>query len=296
MIAKVPVVIVTGYLGSGKTTLLRRLIGSADRRMALLINEFGELAIDSRVVEGKNVRIAELLGGCVCCSLAGEFEAAIAEIIDSAHPDEIVVETTGIAEPDALIGDLENIPGVRLDAAVTVVDADATARFPSIGHTGRIQIETADLILLNKIDLLARERIGPVRQIVREINPSAPIFETIRCEIDPALITGFLPKDRKPHSADRHETTMQSFDLSLDRPLRRECFESAIRRLPSEIYRAKGFVRLEAERFLFNMVAGRQDLEPSGNGPAESEIVFIGEKIKALEQEVRAALEDCRIK
>src|ERR671914_2951252 len=113
---RTPVTLITGPLGSGKTTLLRHLLDAARQKIAILMNEFGEIAIDSQVIEGKNVRIADLGGGCVCCSLLGEFEAAVAEVIDTVHPDLIIVETTGVAEPEALIFDIEeNVPRVRLD-------------------------------------------------------------------------------------------------------------------------------------------------------------------------------------
>ena len=126
MAVRTPVTLITGALGSGKTTLLRYLLGAVPKKIAILMNEFGEIAIDSQVIEGTNVRIAELGGGCVCCALLGEFEAAVAEVIESVHPDLIMVETTGVAEPEALVVDIqESLPQVRLDGVVTVADADA---------------------------------------------------------------------------------------------------------------------------------------------------------------------------
>ena len=95
--------IITGFLGAGKTTLLKRIIDNLDRKFAILMNEFGDVSIDTDIITGKNVNIAELLGGCVCCSLTGEFEEAIKEIIKKYKPEIIIVETTGVAEPDALV-------------------------------------------------------------------------------------------------------------------------------------------------------------------------------------------------
>ena len=152
---KTPITIVTGYLGSGKTTLLRNILKTSGQKLAVIMNEFGEINIDGKIIKGKNIDMVELQGGCVCCSLSGEFEHAVREIIEKAKPDAIIVETTGVAEPDAVVVDIQdNLPELRLDAVITVADADALVKFPAIGHTGRMQIEMADIILLNKTDLV----------------------------------------------------------------------------------------------------------------------------------------------
>src|SRR3989338_7949090 len=112
--------ILTGYLGAGKTTLLQHIIKNLKKRFAILMNEFGEVNIDSEIVQGKNVNIQELTGGCVCCSLAGEFEEAVKEIREKYNPEIIIVETTGIAEPDALITDVSStFPDLILDSVIT---------------------------------------------------------------------------------------------------------------------------------------------------------------------------------
>src|SRR5437667_3403104 len=155
MTLRTPITLVTGPLGSGKTTLLRHILETKPAKMAIVMNEFGEIAIDTKIIEGKNVRIAELGGGCVCCSLLGEFEAAVNEIIERVEPEIIIVETTGLAEPEALVFDIqEALPQCRLDGVVSVIDADMLVRFPEIGHTTRLRIEGADILLLHKIVLV----------------------------------------------------------------------------------------------------------------------------------------------
>ena len=91
MTPRTPITLITGPLGSGKTTLLRHILATRPSKIAIVMNEFGEIAIDTKVIEGKSVRIAELGGGCVCCSLLGEFEAAVNEIIDKIAPERIIV-------------------------------------------------------------------------------------------------------------------------------------------------------------------------------------------------------------
>src|SRR5438046_8120789 len=117
---RTPITLVTGPLGSGKTTLLRHILSTRPAKIAIVMNEFGEMAIDTKVIEGKNVRIAELGGGCVCCSLLGEFEAAVNEIIKKIAPEMIVVETTCLPEPEALVFNVqEALPECRLDGVVS---------------------------------------------------------------------------------------------------------------------------------------------------------------------------------
>src|SRR5213082_1132468 len=186
MTPRTPITLVTGPLGSGKTTLLRHILATRRAKIAIVMNEFGEIAIDTKVIEGKNVRIAELGGGCVCCSLLGEFEAAIREIIEKVAPDRIVVETTGLAEPEALVFNIqEALPQCRLDGVISVIDADMLVRFPELGHTMRLQIEGADILLLNKTDLVDRAQIEPLETKLREINPTAAIIRAECCRVDP---------------------------------------------------------------------------------------------------------------
>src|SRR5207247_11334829 len=166
-------------LGSGKTTLLRHVLATRPAKIAIVMNEFGEIAIDTKVIEGKNVRIAELGGGCVCCSLLGEFEAAVNEIIEKIAPERIVVEATGLAEPEALAFNIqEALPQCRLDSVVSVVDADMLVRFPELGHTTRLQIKDADILLLNKLELVETAQIESLETKLREINATATIIRT----------------------------------------------------------------------------------------------------------------------
>src|SRR5258708_2577050 len=118
---RTPITLITGPLGSGKTTLLRHILAKQPEKIAIVMNEFGEIAIDTKVIEGKNVRIAELGGGCVCCSLLGEFEAAVNEIIEKIAPERIVVETTGLAEPEALKFNIQEAQPQKINPTAAIV-------------------------------------------------------------------------------------------------------------------------------------------------------------------------------
>jgi G3E family GTPase len=287
-----PVTLITGPLGSGKTTLLRHLLDVMPQKIAIMMNEFGEIAIDSQIIEGKNVRIAELGGGCVCCSLLGEFEAAVIEVIDTVHPDLIVVETTGVAEPDALIFDIqENLPQIRLDGVVTVADADAMVRFPHLGQTGRAQIEAADLILLNKVDLVSAEELAGVKARLTQLNAQAPILPTQRCQVDPDVLFGFSHTLDIGPPQHRHQPDVESFTYVSETTLERPCFEAFVERLSPVVVRAKGFVRFPEGTYLFNFVAGRWDLEAFSARPTT--LVFIGAHITRHQADLLNALKRC---
>jgi G3E family GTPase len=288
---RTPITLITGSLGSGKTTLLRHILDSSERKLAILMNEFGEIAIDSKIIEGKNVQIAELQGGCVCCSLIGEFEAAVDEVISTVQPEFIVVETTGLAEPEALVFDIqESLPQVRLDGVVTVADADSLIQYPEIGHTSRLQLEAADFILLNKIDLVGPAEIEAAEKRLRRFS-EAPLIKTIRCRVDPGLLFGLgREREAKPPSH-VHQPEYQSFVVESDRTWDRSCFERAAEQWDRLVYRAKGFIRFSEGTYLFNYVVGRWELEPFEQ--QSTVLVFIGRELLSNKQQIIETLRDC---
>jgi G3E family GTPase len=289
---RTPITLVTGPLGSGKTTLLRHILATRAAKIAIVMNEFGEIAIDTKVIKGKNVRIAELGGGCVCCSLLGEFEAAVTEIIEKIEPEIIVVETTGLAEPEALAFNIqEALPQCRLDGVVSVIDADMLIRFPELGHTTRLQIEGADILLLNKIDLVDAKQIEPLKTKLHGINRTATIVRTERCRIDPELLFG-IGRDRNIAAPQHeHQPEFESFTFSSDKTFSRDCFERFADTVLANVVRAKGFVRFADGAQLFNFVAGRWELEPFESD--ETELVFIGKGIARKKSAILHALEKC---
>ncbi len=289
---RTPITLITVPLGSGKTTLLRHILATQPAKIAIVMNEFGEIAIDTKVIEGKNVRIAELGGGCVCCSLLGEFEAAVNEIIEKVAPEMIIVETTGLAEPEALVFNIqEALPQCRLDGVISVIDADMLVRFPELGHTIRLQIAGADILLLNKIDLVQATQIEPLETKLREINPTAAIVRTERCQIDPELLFGIGREKKIARPEHQHQPEFESFTFSSDKIFSRDCFERFADSLSASVIRAKGFIRFADGAQLFNFVAGRWELEPFD--AAQTQLVFIGRKISAQKSAIIPALNAC---
>ncbi|MGE3541310.1 MAG: GTP-binding protein [Candidatus Tectimicrobiota bacterium] len=285
MPGRTPLTVITGPLGSGKTTLLRHIIATVPQRLAILMNEFGEIAIDSQIITGKAIQLTELGGGCVCCSLLGEFEAAVQEILATVQPELIVVETTGVAEPDAIILDVqESLSAVRLDGVITVADADAMVQFPQLGHTSRLQLEAADLILLNKADLVTTAELEKARDRLARLNPQAVLVPTRRCQVDPALLFGLMRERPAAPLLHVHQPEVEAISYTTTAVLQRERFLAFVEELSPMVYRAKGFVQFAEGTYLFNFVAGRWDLEPFA--AENTALVFIGRHL----QQHRAAL------
>jgi G3E family GTPase len=291
---KTPIALITGSLGSGKTTLLKRILETSTRRLAVLMNEFGEIAIDSQLIQGDNVEIVELTGGCVCCSLTGEFELAVTEIIAKVHPELILVEATGVAEADALVYEVEdNLSQVRLDGVISMVDAYACIRHTSVGYTTRTQLQVADVVVINKVDLVSTEDLAEVEAQIRRYNDTALLLQTVRCHLDVDRLLGLEMGRHLASAAPRGATTLQSFSFVSDRAIDGNKFQQVIAGLPSTIYRAKGFVRTAEGTRLFNYVMGRTDLEEF---PAsETQLVFIGQHLDPVRGDILSQLHDCEL-
>ncbi|HEY9598912.1 MAG TPA: GTP-binding protein [Cyanophyceae cyanobacterium] len=292
MEVRTPLTVITGPLGSGKTTLLRHIIVTVPQKIAILMNEFGEIAIDAKIIQGKNVEMADLGGGCVCCSLLGEFEAAVNEILDTVNPDNIVVETTGVAEPDALVFDIqESLVRVRLDGVIGVIDADAMVKYPSVGHTMRMQIEAADALILNKIDLVSPDELNAIEEKLYSLNEVASILRTERGQVDTDLLFG-IARERIQAPPDHiHQPEFDSFSYRSEATFNRQCFEEFADSLGIGVYRAKGFIRFPDGIYLFNFVAGRWDFEVFEQ--EATELVFIGKQVSQRKEEIINRLKLC---
>ena len=222
--SKVPATVITGFLGAGKTTLIRHLIENAGgRRLALIINEFGDVGVDGSLVKGcgdeacPEEDIIELANGCICCTVADDFLPTMQRLLDrDVPPDHIIIETSGLALPKPLVKAFQ-WPDIRtratVDGVIALIDADALAagRFahdeaalaaaraadPTLDHDSPIeelfedQIACADLILLNKSDLVEPDRLAELeQQLAGEVRPGVRIVRTARGEIDPAILLG----------------------------------------------------------------------------------------------------------
>jgi G3E family GTPase len=167
-------------------------------------------------------------------------------------------------------------------------------RFPELGHTTRLQIEGADILLLNKIDLIEAGQVKPLETKLREINPTAAIVRTQRCRIDPEPLFG-IGRERKIASPEhRHQSEFESFAFTSAKMFSRTCFEDFANGLPANVIRAKGFIRFADGVQLFNFVVGRWELESFEFD--RTELVFIGRKIGPEREAILSALNECTVK
>lgn len=293
---RTPIALITGSLGSGKTTLVKRIIRSSKQKLAVLINEFGEIGIDGRIISGEHTRVIELAGGCVCCELAGEFVAAVQELLERYQPEMIVLEATGVAEADALIYEVEeDLPMVRLDCVICIVDGWASIKYPQVGYVGRVQLRQADIILVNKADLISPAQIGEVTRQVRAFNQNAAVIATEHCAGVESLLFTVHDSGTKPPAAaaSTHLVALQSFTYTSDQPMDSDAFTRWADALPPEVFRAKGFVMLGSQPFLFNYVAGRWDLEEFATDTTQ--LVFIGRELKSRQNKIINNLRQCEL-
>jgi G3E family GTPase len=164
-------------------------------------------------------------------------------------------------------------------------------RYPRLGHTGRVQIEAADIILLNKVDLVTAEQLAEVTAQLRQLNEGASILPTQRCQVDPDVLFGLSQAHEIGPPPHRHRPGIESFSYISTATLERPCFEAFVEDLSPAVFRAKGFVHLPDGSYLFNYVAGRWELEAFAEKPTT--LVFIGEHVNRHEADIIEALRRC---
>jgi len=326
---KVSATVITGFLGAGKTTLIRHLIQHAGgRRLALIINEFGDVGVDGTLVQGcgdeacPDDDIIELANGCICCTVADDFLPTMQKLLDRpAPPDHIIIETSGLALPKPLVKAFQ-WPDIRtratVDGVIALIDADALAagRFahdeaalaaaraadPTLDHDSPIeelfedQLACADLVLLNKTDLVEPDRLAVLEQeLAREIRPGVRILRTARGEIDPAILLGLDAGvedqiDARPsHHDDEEDHDHDDFDsfvvdlgeLAGPEPLLTALAQSIA---AHDILRVKGFLAIEGRpaRLVLQAVGPRiqhhYDRHWQAGEPRRSRLVVIGQR------------------
>ncbi|MEH2491021.1 CobW family GTP-binding protein [Bradyrhizobium sp. AZCC 2230] len=297
--SKIPVTVLTGYLGAGKTTLLNRILSeNHGKKYAVIVNEFGEIGIDNDLIIGADEEVFEMNNGCICCTVRGDLVRIMEGLMKRKGKfDAIIVETTGLADPapvaQTFFVDEDVQKNARLDAVVTVADAKWLSDRLKDAPEAKNQIAFADVIVLNKTDLVTKPELAEVEARIRAINPYAKLHRTERCSVALADVLDrgafdldrildiepdFLEVDDNDHDHDHHghdhhhhhghghglkhyhDEDMQSLSLKTDKPLDPNVFMPWLQNLVQveggKILRSKGILAFhdDDDRYVFQGV------------------------------------------
>src|SRR5262245_38134545 len=306
-----PVTILAGFLGAGKTTLLRHVLehaGSArpSGPIGVLVNDFGEVNVDAELVAEISGGVMRLTNGCICCSIRGELTSSLFQLMErETGLDHVIIEASGISDPRAIVEtffELHKTRVLRLDGLVSVVDAEHFPRTLTEHRTlPKAQLTAADLILLNKIDLISEEQLAAVEKEIHAIAQHARILRSVEGRVPLDAVLGIdSERELLGHDEHEHEHAVHPFEtwtFREARPLFWKELAPVLANLPYGIFRAKGFLNLAerpGDRLLLHVVGGRvhvRTIAPWPEGQATSEIIFIGTEGELELETLRPKLE-----
>jgi G3E family GTPase len=323
MTTRVPFTILTGWLGAGKTTALNRMLAASHgKRIAVLVNELGRISIDTQLIIGRGGDVLELAGGCVCCKvdIKNDLWDGIGDIVARSSPDCVVLETTGIAEPAAILEGLFRVPEAVRDriqpaGVICVIDAEAGAAALESRDEAREQAISADRVMLAKLDVATGEAVRASHAILDAIAPHAERAAFPADDAGARAMTAWVIEPRKlrawtehrrghdhadagdHHHGHHHPNQIVAVTFSDDAPLIGERVLAVLAALGVRLLRAKGFVHLAGDprRGFVERAGIRTELRHDGDwgtGPRRTELVLIGDDLD--EAAVHRALWACR--
>jgi G3E family GTPase len=293
--------VLTGFLGSGKTTLLNRILnGGHGLRVAVLVNDFGSINIDAELVVGVESNVISLANGCICCTIREDLAATVLETIDRAEqPEYILLEASGVAEPSGIwltfSADCFR-DRIRMDSIMCVVDAEAVFAIPELMELKIRQMAFADMIILNKVDLVDRDQVDRIKDWLDSRFHRYRLVEARHCDVPLEVLLSVGRFDpghiERAHYTDPacchklsehdHSDDFRTWSYETDQPLSLEALRETARKLPATVYRAKGVIHSSdapTRRAVLQVVGKRVDLslqdEWGGRAP-RTQIVVIG--------------------
>lgn len=318
---RIPATILTGALGSGKTTLLNYILNeNHGLKIAVIVNEFGEVSIDHHLVAATEEQVVELSNGCICCTVRDDLANAVSGVLQRAdRPEYILVETTGLADPRPVAQTFlmdELSEQVRLDAIITVVDGDRFFENLELSGTTTDQILAGDIMILNKTDLITPEKLQQVKDVLADLNTAARILETHNAKVDLRLLldVGMFQLKRMLQQTEQsgqqddqlivldnhydghlHEDDISSVSFVSQRPFDYEKFGYLMQNLPTGIFRGKGILWIDGyeEKLVFHLVGDRSQAVAVGEWGTkrENKLVLIGKSLDR--EEIIKMLEAC---
>lgn len=317
---RINVFLVTGFLGAGKTTLVKRILqaGQDLSRTIVLVNEFGKVGVDGSLIRRTAAAdVVELSSGCICCSLKTDMIQALRMLKHEYSPERILIEATGVADPKAIVDVLRErllADDFQLEKTVTVLDADFWEAREGFGTVFAHQLACADLILLNKVDLLDPSEIPSVLAEIREASPDALIVPSFHCNVDPDLIWAETGRHRPGQQSPGPESLFEFYDPEKDafagsasgsadaegfktfsfkseHPMDETAFNQFLGSVPLELFRIKGPVKFSGHTRVLNFVGGNVNWEPWADA-AHTNLAFIGWEVgeKNVLRQVEACL------
>ena len=295
-------IVLTGFLGSGKTTFLTRFIEEQAAKngfVAVVQNEIGKKGLDGKLL-GQSYAVTEVDEGCVCCTLAGSLRTALSGILGEFQPDFVVLETTGLANPGNLLAEIVDLDDMLDFASVTtLLDAACAPRALMEFEVARNQVQLADVMILNKTDLVNEDVLLELEGRLRELNPTAELHRTTHGDIPSSVLYGvnFRKPLRRPapllaplgHHATHGDAGIQNAFIEWEGPIDRQAFQNGVKGLPREILRVKGIVRFKdaTDPEVFQYVPGYHALTPAEDVRDSSFLVIIGQDASRVADEFR---------